>query len=61
VTSVTGASRFLIGLVTCFATQDGEPEFAAEVPGRHVHAAGERLDDFTGRPAGGLRGRAAVR
>jgi hypothetical protein len=22
----------------------GEPELAAEVPGRHVHAAGERLD-----------------
>ena len=111
--SVTGASRFLIGLVTCFATHDGipasrgrlapvgagrhtdqlgeasaegaqrraadretdlsdaevattqqrhraldaprhevavrglavgEPELAAEVPGRHVRAAGERLD-----------------
>jgi hypothetical protein len=87
---VTGASRFLIGLVTCFATQDGIPavaraawrrqllggiptssvkrllkvpsdeqptakqtsvrlavgerELAAEVPGRHVRAAGERLD-----------------
>jgi hypothetical protein len=25
VTSVTGASRFLIGLVTCFATHDGIP------------------------------------
>ena len=32
--SVTRASRFLIGLVTCFA---------AEVPGRHVSAAGEGL------------------
>ena len=112
--SAAGASRFLIGLVTCFATHDGipavalrrlapvdagrhadqlgeagaeraqrraadreadlgdaevaaaqqrhraldaprhqvgvrrlavgEPELAAEVPGRHVHAAGERLD-----------------
>jgi hypothetical protein len=26
--SVTGASRFLIGLVTCFATQDGIPAVA---------------------------------
>jgi hypothetical protein len=28
VTSVTGASRFLIGLVTCFATHDGIPAVA---------------------------------
>ena len=26
--SVTGASRFLIGLVTCFATRDGIPAVA---------------------------------
>jgi hypothetical protein len=26
--SVTGASRFLIGLVTCFATHDGSPAVA---------------------------------
>jgi hypothetical protein len=26
--SVTGASRFLIGLVTCFATHDGIPAVA---------------------------------
>jgi hypothetical protein len=37
VTSVTGASRFLIGLVTCFATHDRIPAVA--------RAAGERLDD----------------
>jgi hypothetical protein len=28
VTSVTGASRFLTGLVTCFATHDGIPAVA---------------------------------
>jgi hypothetical protein len=28
VTSLTGASRFLIGLVTCFATHDGIPAVA---------------------------------
>ena len=32
--SVTGASRFLIGLVTCFATHDGIPAVARSVCSR---------------------------
>jgi len=34
--SVTGASRFLIGLVTCFATHDGIPAVARAAWRRRV-------------------------
>ncbi|WP_427007566.1 hypothetical protein [Pseudarthrobacter sp. H2] len=37
---MTGASRFLIGLVTCFATHDGVPAAAHAASGTIVFDAG---------------------
>jgi transposase len=47
---VTGASRFLIGLVTCFATHGGIPAVARRVAPDDQKAHRKRVGSSGGRP-----------